>query len=75
MTQSIYRRPAIGERRQPSSTSFPSLLPQNGKGDDEERTSYPGLLLPPVPGSPSSYPRLVGAPHLSGCAGTWRSIM
>jgi hypothetical protein len=73
MTQSTYRRPAVGERRQPPSTSFPSLLPQNGNGD-EERTSYPGWLIPPAAGSPSSYARLIGAPHLSGCAGTFRSI-
>jgi hypothetical protein len=73
MTQSAYRRPSIGPRPDAGSTSFPGLLPQN-HGTDEERTSYPGLLIPPNPDAPSSYPHLLGAPHVSGCTGTWRSI-
>jgi hypothetical protein len=72
MTQSTYRKPRIGGGGNGGPASFAALMSE--KDQAEERTSYPGLLVPRGADSPSSYPKLVGAPHVSGCAGTWRSI-
>jgi hypothetical protein len=79
MTQASYRKPLIGERTEaapqaPTTTFDRKPMPKLEKAK-AEGTGYPGYLMQGAKDTATGYPSMAGTTHVSGCQGTYSSIM